>query len=121
MPLQAWMHVCVCDTERLWAQTFPGGKHGCSLLFLLLFQIMVCFINVMVICFLHLVWSFCLSKWRKAQRTPIDLSSSRDLVPLSQFPPCQSFMNASGEKWPLGKSNRQYFHNKYFETKKSRC
>lgn len=60
--------VCVCDTQRLRAQTLPGGKHGCSLLFLLLFQIMVCFINAMVICFPRLLWSLYLSKWRKAQR-----------------------------------------------------
>lgn len=38
--------MCVC--LWLWTQTFPGGKHGCSLLFLLLFQITVCFINAMV-------------------------------------------------------------------------
>lgn len=132
MPLQAWMHVCVCvfvsvcvcmyvfncvcDTLWLWAQTPPGGKHGCSLLFLLLFQITFCFINAMVICFLLLLWSLCLSKWRKAQRTPIDLSGSRDPVPLSQFPPCQSFMNAAGGKWPLGNCNRQYVQNKGLET-----
>lgn len=38
--------MCVCLWLR--TQTFPGGKHGCSLLFLLLFQITVCFINAMV-------------------------------------------------------------------------
>lgn len=56
MSLQAWMgaRVCVCVCVSmcvcLWLrpQTFPGGKHGCSLLFSLLFQITVCFINAMV-------------------------------------------------------------------------
>lgn len=73
MPLQAWvdstMHVCVClffcdcvsacacvyvmhnDCVLADAQTLPWGKHGCSLLFWLLFQITVCFINAMVIWF----------------------------------------------------------------------
>lgn len=45
--------LCECDTHsecgHTVAQTLPGGEHGCSLLFLLLFQITVCFINAMVI------------------------------------------------------------------------
>lgn len=100
-------HVCVCVRATV-AQTLPGGKRGCSLLFLLLFQITVCFINVMVIWFPLPLCSLCLSKWGNARRTPIDLSSSRDLMPLSQFLPCQSFMNAAGGKWPFGNYNRQY-------------
>lgn len=84
MPLQAWMRVCVCVLVCaclwlwLWAQTFPGGKHGCSLLFLLLFQITVCFINAMVIYCLLLLWSLRCARRKKAQRTPIDLSGFRD-------------------------------------------
>lgn len=107
--------LCACDTVTV-AQTLPGGKHGCSLLFLLLFPITVCFINAMVIGFALLLWSLYLVKCRKAQRTPIDLSSSRDPVPLIQLLPCQSFMNAAGRKWPLGNSNRQFAQNKGLET-----
>lgn len=99
----------------LWACShtdLPLGKHGYSPLFLLLFQITVCFINAVVICFPLLLLSLLLSKWRKAQRTPIDLSCSRDPVPLSQILPCQSFMNAAGGKWPLGNGSIQYAQNK---------
>lgn len=114
MPLQAWMHptmhacvhvcvcLCMCECGHTVAQTPPGGKHGCSLLFLLLFQITVCFINAMVIWFPLLLRSPYLTKCRKAQRTPIDLSGSRDSVPLSQLLPCQSFMNAAGGKVAVG-------------------
>lgn len=68
-----------------------GKNMGYSLLFLLLPQILVCFINVMVICFPLLLWTLCFPTWREAQRRPIDLSGSRDPMPLSQFLPCLSF------------------------------
>lgn len=69
--MDACMCTCACVGECASVcatQTLPGGKHGCSLLSLLLFQIMVCFINAMVICFLLILWSPCLSKWRESSK-----------------------------------------------------
>lgn len=132
MALQAWMRcilhvrvhiyesvgVCTCqrwrdcvthgDGAHAAAPSLPRGEHGSSLLFLLLFQITVCFINAMVIWLPLPLWSFCLPKLEQSQRRPIDLSNSRDPVPLSQILPCQSFMNAAGGKWSLGNCIRQY-------------
>lgn len=88
----------LCDIQWLLAQPRPEGKHGCSLLFMLLFHIIPCFINTMVIWLLLLLRSLRLSEWRRAQRASIDLRGSRDNMPLSPFLPCQSFMNASGGK-----------------------
>lgn len=107
----------VCDTQQLWAHSRADSSWGKTRMQPFVFALVtVCFINAMVICFPLLLWSLCLSKWRKAQRTPIDLSGSRDPVPLSQFPPCQSFMNAAKGKWPWGNCNTQYAQNKGLET-----
>lgn len=73
------MCMCVCKRVSLGklvcthtvAESLPGGKQGYSLLFLLLFQITVCFINAMVIWDPLHVWLLCFSKWRKAQRNPL--------------------------------------------------
>lgn len=98
-----WVSVfALCDIQRLLAHPLPGGKHGYSLLFLLLFHIMPCFINTMVISLLLRLRFPCLSEWQWAQRASIDLRASRDAVPLSPFLPCQSFMNASGGEVAVG-------------------
>lgn len=91
-----------CDIQRLSQQPLPGGKHGCSLLFLLLFHIMPCFINTMLIALLLRLRLPRLSEWQRAQRASIDRRASGDAAPLSPFLPCQSFMNASGGEATVG-------------------
>ena len=60
--------VCLCRHSEC-GQTLPGGEHGCSLLFLLLFQITVCFINAMVIWLpLLLFWSPRLTKMQESSK-----------------------------------------------------
>lgn len=66
-----WVSLCVHDKRRTHSRSLPGEKQGYSLLFLLLFQITVCFINAMVIWDPLPVWVLCFSKWRKAQRNPL--------------------------------------------------
>lgn len=72
MDASHYTRVCLCVYDTQWRARFlPGGKHWCSLLFLLLFQITVCFINAMLIWFPLLFWSLASRKIGKLKGVPL--------------------------------------------------